>query len=1157
MISRSEAPNRLALSPTPVPRNKLLNQLIQSSFDSSQQHLIDSHSNTTTDSSNTRSSNNSSSFSTQDETQLTNINEITQFITRTMPLPRKPRQPHASFEINNKNENDQHNVTSLSSHHYNHHHYMNSPNNFERFLITPGLSIISSTSTSTMPFQSTLKPIKQLKRPEQPPPPPPIIKQDLLIDTLSCLSHNILTKTTNTYYDDDDNEQQSQTVSSALEAANCVLPNYQIGFERLLTRLNNNNDSNNNTIKNKKTTENIYGQPKFKLNDQNKNIFNLTSLISSLCLFFICILCISLFQNHVHHFYKKFLNYSNSNTSTTLNKNNRSSISSNNSELVYLTAGSNLVKQTVLFCNGPYLSYQINNLVCLPFSLCLVIIFSFYNKRSSCLITRCGGKLQRPGLLPSFNPFQRRNRLLVAALFCIIANEIFKMIESSMFDAAKPSPFNSTSDLLLSILSKHQHQQQQQQLLQEHQESSDLFRVGFGIEPLFQSITTTLSQQQQQQQQQYHLKTSTSNRLLLIPSVLRYSKPKLPPRLKPFDFTTTTRSTTSQLLMSNDELIVSGLVNGYRTAKNKSNQMVQSFNQSLENSSSQTLFQVSMSLYQNEYVQKAMNTLFKNRDFKWTAIIVDKLETLVFMMFEVLVIGMRYYPLLGIMDSDSIVCLSLASLYMWSDTLYNIAITGLCEGLKLNVSFDFLKQIKRIFGAGFLVFGSSGMSNSSTSNSFIDSQLLFSTGRIVYSVAKSLPHFFSLSYVTIRFTCTVMFMIYERLIKSNHLIVKHRHFNLIYSRKLEQKETNSTNFDYRYVRYLFTQTNRSIGKLNATNWFVTLSKRNKIKNRLLNLNEQEQGKEHFRYSTRIVCTYTVCFTLVYYLTCSLIFYGCVFIDMIYFPWIYKASIIVSTLLSSIICFVQLSLSMKQFRLHLRSLYAGTSDRYISAKRLFSNKKIATSSFNYAGYAVTYTCWGYIFMFVLSTFLTFQMATLFCFDSSSLISLFLLVIAVPFVMSMLVIRLVNKLLSSMAAKFCFLQKKSRVLAVKNLKSYSLFLYFKFFYDCFTSMAFCLWRVIKSICLSVLFMPRLDYSFMGRGMERMDPAYMSYIGYLHWEAHHTNSIVIAFCHLLKNIDKNCTKEDMKRNRIVMRWQMAYLMIKNNRLISYRKRETFTQK
>jgi hypothetical protein len=222
--------------------------------------------------------------------------------------------------------------------------------------------------------------------------------------------------------------------------------------------------------------------------------------------------------------------------------------------------------------------------------------------------------------------------------------------------------------------------------------------------------------------------------------------------------------------------------------------------------------------------------------------------------------------------------------------------------------------------------------------------------------------------------------------------------------------------------------------------------------------------------------------------------------------------------------------------------------------LLSNKKIATSSFNYAGYAVTYTCWGYLILFFLITFLSFQIATLVYFSSST-IAVFVIIIIIPFIFSVLMIKLINKFVCSWAAKYCFLQQNSKVLALKNLKLYSLFLYFKFFYDCFAGMAFCMLRMATSIILSIVFLPRLDYSFMGRSLEKMDTAFMSYVGYLHWEAHHTNPIAICFCNLLKRSLKlrlkfKLNRVDIKINRVKQRWYLFCLLSKNQDLIRYRK-------
>ena len=81
----------------------------------------------------------------------------------------------------------------------------------------------------------------------------------------------------------------------------------------------------------------------------------------------------------------------------------------------------------------------------------------------------------------------------------------------------------------------------------------------------------------------------------------------------------------------------------------------------------------------------------------------------------------------------------------------------------------------------------------------------------------------------------------------------------------------------------------------------------------------------FRFSTHVVCTYTVCFTVLYYLTCFLIFYGCAFVDMLALPAAYKRAVVASALLTAIVCAVQLVLSLRELKRHLRALYSGDSN----------------------------------------------------------------------------------------------------------------------------------------------------------------------------------------------------------------------------------------
>ena len=73
-----------------------------------------------------------------------------------------------------------------------------------------------------------------------------------------------------------------------------------------------------------------------------------------------------------------------------------------------------LMNETMNFCNGPLFSYQINNMLVMPFSLVLLAVFTCVKKKS-------------------INPFGKENRFFNAALYCLLANEIFRMLESNMF----------------------------------------------------------------------------------------------------------------------------------------------------------------------------------------------------------------------------------------------------------------------------------------------------------------------------------------------------------------------------------------------------------------------------------------------------------------------------------------------------------------------------------------------------------------------------------------------------------------------------------------------------------------------------------------------------------------------------------------------------
>jgi hypothetical protein len=279
---------------------------------------------------------------------------------------------------------------------------------------------------------------------------------------------------------------------------------------------------------------------------------------------------------------------------------------------------------------------------------------------------------------------------------------------------------------------------------------------------------------------------------------------------------------------------------------------------------------------------------------------------------------------------------------------------------KLNSNFNFIQQQQQ------QIIREEEKEEPNTFKLPIDEQLLFSFNRVLYSLMKSMPHFLCLSYVTMKLSS----MFFKQLCKSysmkNFIIKKmkkafkidHKHrntknllaiqlnntkYNLYYEKKQQfqqhQQQIKSTSNDQfnekERIRKMidnYLAFNRQLFKTEL-NSFENVYVKN-ILNNHSNYSEFKETKTfrssfldlifdcNFQFSTRLICTYTVCFTLLYYLTCFLLFYGTVLIDLIYLPSAYKWVIYLSTCFTSFICAIQLIQSLIQFKRHLCILYKG-------------------------------------------------------------------------------------------------------------------------------------------------------------------------------------------------------------------------------------------
>ena len=87
------------------------------------------------------------------------------------------------------------------------------------------------------------------------------------------------------------------------------------------------------------------------------------------------------------------------------------------------------------------------------------------------------------------------------------------------------------------------------------------------------------------------------------------------------------------------------------------------------------------------------------------------------------------------------------------------------------------------------------------------------------------------------------------------------------------------------------------------------------------------------------------------------------------------------------------------------------------------------------------------------------------------------------------------------KRVFLVSDTKILALDNFRIYNIVLFISFFFDCLTGLLSALFRMIKSILISIIMMPRISYGVLGRLLEHLDDAFESYCGFLHMESSKT--------------------------------------------------------
>ncbi|CAF2761502.1 unnamed protein product [Rotaria sp. Silwood2] len=442
----------------------------------------------------------------------------------------------------------------------------------------------------------------------------------------------------------------------------------------------------------------------------------------------------------------------------------------------------------------------------------------------------------------------------------------------------------------------------------------------------------------------------------------------------------------------------------------------------------------------------------------------------------------------------------------------------------------------------------------------------FNIDSSIIGVLKYAPYYLCLTYICLRLTYLSISKFYNLFYCCNREMNNSQKQSLkhIYHEP-DLNSSQKLSVEYRYVRHLFQKTKRILIENNKKISF--------IKSLLYKI---YRPNKYFHYSKQILNMYMIAFMLTYYLTFNILQGGFYIIEKIYSifsiplivltdeidlpqpkPFNLKYEIIIACFLTAIIYYGQLLWGMKNYQKHMLDVYKGNFID-IPPRTAFKSARLISQHAHYPGYCLAYLGFGYITMGNILFIIIIIFRVIFK-------NLFLVEQIAKVVIPILVIYLSKCILIWFLSKTFFLQRHGETIGLNNLRSFFVFAYFNFFFDCFLGIVSCGLRVTKATIAAILFFPRLDYCIFGRTLEKMDSGFISYVSFIHMECLHTHPVLVYYCSLVNDkIDKRyeylrSNKREMRhtemytytrRQRAIFRWWLAYTLIRNIHLVQLRK-------
>ena len=307
---------------------------------------------------------------------------------------------------------------------------------------------------------------------------------------------------------------------------------------------------------------------------------------------------------------------------------------------------------------------------------------------------------------------------------------------------------------------------------------------------------------------------------------------------------------------------------------------------------------------------------------------------------------------------------------------------------------------------------------------------------------------------------------------------------------------------------------------------------------------------HFRFSKQVVNTFMIAFILLYFFTVFIlrtstvfgawlvrriqllfqIIFGNVLPSFSFRDHNLSIEITAACLITSLICFIQLYLSLRSFQKYVLQLHKGgeLSNKNMKdnakSKDLFPNlfkkdhqavipnksnlrETMVSHSLHYPGYLIAYLTNSYFLMFAI-LFIFILVCKLIWYVPQAIEFILQIVLQIALLY-------LFRLLSQKALTRYVIQNNDSNF-ITNLTPYFVISYFNFFFDYFNGFVACMIHVWKKAMILLFYLPRLDKAMFSEKdaslLKQLDKGHLAYLNFVHMEHMYNNPILITFSDIL---------------------------------------------